>query len=275
MNELISISSSTIDGQSVNTVNARDLHAFLESKQDFSSWVKVQIERARLVENRDYLVFTKKGENPNGGRPSLDYYLTLDAAKHVAMMSGTDKGFEVRDYFIECERRAQSISQPFKLPSTFAEALRALADESEKTAALQKQIELDRPKTIFADAVTVSHTTILVGELAKLLKQNGFEIGQNRLFERLRKDGWLIKRHGSDWNMPTQKGMELGLFEIKERTVNDANGAVRITKTVKVTGRGQVFFINLFIKERDGAAVPVQADEQEVVGSPADIAPVN
>ena len=209
------------------------------------------------------------------GRPRQTSVYLLDKRSSLIVVAQLSPEFTARVVDRWQELEAQAISQPFKLPSTFAEALRALADESEKTAALQKQIELDRPKTIFADAVTVSHTTILVGELAKLLKQNGFEIGQNRLFERLRRDGWLIKRHGSDWNMPTQKGMELGLFEIKERTVNDANGAVRITKTVKVTGRGQVFFINLFIKERDGAVVPVQAEEREVVGSPEDIAPVN
>lgn len=273
MNELITINSSTIGGQTVNTVNARDLHSFLESKADFSTWIKNRIEKYGFVENQDFVRFHRKMEANNA--TIIDVHVSIDMAKELSMVERNEKGKQARLYFLECERRAQAISQPFKLPSTFAEALRALADESEKTAALQKQIELDRPKTIFADAVTVSHTTILVGELAKLLKQNGIEIGPNRLFERLRHDGWLIKRHGSDWNMPTQKGMELGLFEIKERTVNEPSGAVRITKTVKVTGRGQVFFINMFIKERDGAVLPVRAEEKEVVGSPADIAPIN
>jgi len=132
MNELITISKSTIDGETVNTVNARDLHSFLDVGKDFSTWIKVQVDRARLVENRDYLVFPQKGENIMGlsGRPTIDYFLAIDAAKHVAMMSGTDKGFEVRDYFIECERRAQQ--QLFKLPATYSEALRALADETER-----------------------------------------------------------------------------------------------------------------------------------------------
>lgn len=129
MNDLITINSSIIDGHAVNTVNARDLHAFLESKQDFSSWVKVQVERARLVENRDYAIFTKKGEYR---KPLTEYAFTIDAAKHIAMMSGTDKGFDVRDYFIECERRAQSSALTFKLPATYSEALRALADETER-----------------------------------------------------------------------------------------------------------------------------------------------
>ena len=124
-------------------------------------------------------------------------------------------------------------------------------DLKAKTDHQQKQIEADRPKTIFADAVSASHTTILVGELAKLLHQNGIEIGQNRLFEWLRDNGYLIKRKGSDWNMPTQRSMELGLFEVKERTVNEPSGSIRITKTVKVTGKGQLYFVNKFIEERD------------------------
>lgn len=124
-------------------------------------------------------------------------------------------------------------------------------DLKAKAEQQQKQIEADRPKTIFADAVSASHTTILVGELAKLLHQNGIDIGQNRLFEWLRDNGYLIRRKGADWNMPTQRSMDLGLFQIKERTINEPSGSVRITKTVKVTGAGQVYFINKFIEERD------------------------
>lgn len=116
---------------------------------------------------------------------------------------------------------------------------------------LQKQKRIDemRPKEIFADAVTCSNTSILVGDLAKLLKQNGFHVGQNRLFEILRKDGFLIK-NGSSKNMPTQKSMEMKLFEIKESTVTNPDGNIRTTKTPKVTGRGQVYFINKFVKEK-------------------------
>jgi len=120
-------------------------------------------------------------------------------------------------------------------------------DLKAKAEQQQQQIEADRPKIIFADAVSASHTSILVGELAKLLKQNGIEIGQNRLFDWLRDNGYLIRRKGSDWNMPTQRSMDLGLFEIKERTINEPDGPVRITKTVKATGKGQVYFINKFL----------------------------
>ena len=105
-----------------------------------------------------------------------------------------------------------------------------------------------KPKVLFADAVETSHTSILVGELAKLINQNGVDIGQNRLFEWLRDNGFLIKRNGTDYNMPTQYSMDLGLFEIKERSIANPDGSVRITKTPKVTGKGQQYFINKFLR---------------------------
>lgn len=123
-----------------------------------------------------------------------------------------------------------------------------LKEEQAHRKALEVQIEADKPKTIFADAVSVSKTSILVGELAKLLKQNGIEIGQNRLFAWLREKGYLISRKGTDYNMPTQKSMELKLFEIKENSITHSDGHTSITKTPKVTGKGQIYFINIFLK---------------------------
>lgn len=123
-----------------------------------------------------------------------------------------------------------------------------LKEEQAQRRALEVQIEADKPKTIFADAVSVSKTSILVGELAKLLKQNGIEIGQNRLFAWLREKGYLISRKGTDYNMPTQKSMELKLFEIKENSITHSDGHTSITKTPKVTGKGQIYFINIFLK---------------------------
>ena len=116
-----------------------------------------------------------------------------------------------------------------------------------------KEIERMKPKEIFADAVKTSHTSILVGDLAKILKQNGIETGPKRLFEWLRNNGYLIKRNGTDRNMPTQKAMEMGLFEVKESAVNNPDGSVRITKTTKVTGKGQLYFINKFLDERSNS----------------------
>lgn len=116
---------------------------------------------------------------------------------------------------------------------------------------LNAKIEADKPKVLFANAVETSKSSILIGDLAKLIRQNGCDIGQNRLFEWLRNNGYLIK-FGERRNMPTQKSMDLGLFEIKERTINNPDGSIRITKTVKVTGKGQEYFINKFLGQ--GAA---------------------
>ena len=123
-----------------------------------------------------------------------------------------------------------------------------LKQEQEKRRQLESKIEQDRPKIVFADAVEVAKTSILVGDLAKILKQNGLNIGQNRLFERLRNEGYLIKG-GERKNMPTQAAMEMKLFEVKESTVSNPDGTIRITKTTKVTGKGQQYFINRYLSD--------------------------
>lgn len=131
-------------------------------------------------------------------------------------------------------------------PDTIIDLAQRLKKANEDRAMLTQKIEADRPKVLFADAVATSKTNILVGELAKILKQNGVEIGQNRLFAWLRENGYLISRRGTDYNMPTQRSMELGLFEIKETSISHSDGHVTINKTPKVTGKGQVYFINKF-----------------------------
>ena len=123
-----------------------------------------------------------------------------------------------------------------------------LKDEQAKTAALTADNETMKPKALFADAVATSHTSILIGDLAKLIRQNGVDIGQNRLFAWLREHGYLIGS-GDRRNMPTQRAMDLGLFDIKERTFQNPDGSVRITKTTKVTGKGQQYFINKFLQK--------------------------
>lgn len=136
-------------------------------------------------------------------------------------------------------------------PDLAIKAFTALKEEKTRNKMLQADNERMRPKEIFADAVATSQTSILIGDLAKLLKQNGVETGQKRFFEWLRENGYLIKRKGADWNMPTQKAMERGLFEVKESAVNNPDGSVRINKTTKVTGKGQQYFINKFLGTSD------------------------
>ena len=125
---------------------------------------------------------------------------------------------------------------------------KALIEAQSVLAAKDKQIEEMKPKVVFADAVATSHTSILVGELAKILKQNGIDMGQKRLFAWLREKGYLIKRQGTDYNMPTQKAMDLGLFEIKEGSYVNGSGVNITTKTPKITGKGQQYFINKFLQ---------------------------
>lgn len=137
-------------------------------------------------------------------------------------------------------------SYSMNIPQTLPEALRAYADEVEQHNKTKALVEAQRPKVIFADAVSTSDTDILIGDLAKLLNQNGHNIGQNRLFERLRKEGYLISRKGNSYNSPTQKAMELGLFRIKETAITHADGRTTINKTPKVTGKGQLYFINRY-----------------------------
>src|SRR3712207_2852390 len=135
-------------------------------------------------------------------------------------------------------------------PDLAIQAFTKLKEEREKRKELEMKLEEDKPKVLFADSVSASKTSILVGELAKLLKQNGIDIGQNRLFEKLRNLGYLMSKKGSSFNMPTQKSMDLQLFEIRETTVSQPNVEIKIIKTPKVTGKGQQYFINLFLKNK-------------------------
>ena len=131
-------------------------------------------------------------------------------------------------------------------PDTTIKLLETIKQERAARMALEAKAEADKPKVLFADAVSASHSSILVGDLAKLLRQNGVEIGQNRLFRFLREKGYLCS-HGERYNLPTQRSMDRGWFQVKETTINQPDGSVRITRTVKVTGKGQQYFINLFL----------------------------
>lgn len=138
-------------------------------------------------------------------------------------------------------------------PDALLHALTALRDEQNRRRELEAKVEADQPKVLFADSVAASQTSILIGELAKLLKQNGVDTGQNRLFAWMRDNDYLIKRKGTDRNMPTQRSMEMGLFEVKERTTTSPDGHIMIHKTTKVTGKGQQYFLNLFLQDRKSA----------------------
>lgn len=221
-------------------VSARELHKALNVKTRFSQWVSQNFKHFR--ENIDFSsVVTTTHQNQYGGTKEIqDYALSVEMAKHIAMMSGTEKGYEIRDYFIQIEQAWNSPEMIMK---------RALEIANKKVEQLKIENEQMKPKALFADAVTASHTSILVGDLAKILKQNGVDIGAKRLFAWLRERGYLIKRKGAEWNSPTQKSMDLGLFETKETVIQRPDGGVDVKKTPKVTGKGQVYFINKFKKQ--------------------------
>lgn len=212
-------------------VSGRVLHEALGVKTAYKDWFPRMCEYG-FEKGQDFSSFLRES---TGGRPSIDHVLKLDMAKEIAMLQRTEKGKQVRQYFIQVEKDYNS---PEKIMA------RALLLADKKINQLQITIERQKPKVLFADSVQASSTCILIGDLAKLLKQNGVSTGQKRLFEWLRQNGYLIKRRGADWNSPTQRSMELGLFEMTERTHNNPDGSVRITRTTKVTGKGQIYFIN-------------------------------
>ncbi|HEM3632580.1 TPA: phage antirepressor KilAC domain-containing protein [Streptococcus suis] len=236
MNEIIKIN---LNDNQEPVVSGRQLHEALEVKTPYSMWFDRMVEYG-FTENQDFLLNNFVKQTGRGGHNKVDHIIKLDMAKEIAMIQRTDKGKQVRAYFIQIEKDYNS---PEKIMA------RALLMADKKVHQLEAQIEADKPKVLFADAVSASHSSILVGDLAKLISQNGFKIGANRLFAWLRENGYLIKRKGSDWNMPTQKSMELGLFEIKETTITHADGHISISKTVKVTGKGQQYFINKFLAD--------------------------
>ena len=235
MNEILKVN---YDNDRI-TVSARELHEFLEVGTSFKDWFPRMCEYGfNLGEDFNPLKFERIHQE--GGRQVKreikDYQLTIEMAKELAMIQRNEKGKQARQYFLEIEKRWNS-------PEYVMKRAREIANK--KVEALMNENTEMKPKAFFADAVSASETSILVGELAKLIKQNGTDMGQKRLFERLRRDGYLMKS-GSSKNMPTQKAMELGLMEIRERTVSNPDGTVFVTKTTKVTGKGQVYFVNKY-----------------------------
>lgn len=204
-----------------------------------------------------YRYLTNGGEQEIKVIPEGDIYRLIvkaaDQSRNPEIKAKAEK-FErwIFDEVIPSIRKHGAYMTPEKLeeallnPDAMIKVLTELKKEREERAKLQQKVEEQKPKVLFADAVATAKNSILVGELAKLLKQNGIDIGQNRLFQWLRDNGYLIKRKGTDYNMPTQYAMELGLFEVKETTITHSDGHISINKTPKITGKGQIYFINKF-----------------------------
>lgn len=236
------------DGQ--QAVSGRELHEFLEIETAYNVW----FNRMLAYGFEDFKDFQSILIESSGGRPGHDHALSLDMAKELSMIQRSAKGKEARQYFIEVEKRFQAAIQP-AVPKSLPEALRAYAEEVERSQQLEAKISEDAPKVLFADSVATSDTDVLVGDMAKILKGNGVEVGANRFFEWLRRDGFLIRRRGTDWNMPTQRAMELGLFRVKETAVTHSDGRVTLSKTPKVTGKGQTYFVKKYLPMKELANV--------------------
>lgn len=231
MNEIIKV---TVNDSHEPVVSGRQLHEALNVNSRYTTWFDRMTEYG-FVEGQDFLPNLGKS---TGGRQAVDHVIKLDMAKEIAMIQRSERGKQVRQYFIQIEK---DFNSPEKIMA------RALLLADKKVHQLEAQIEADKPKVLFANAVETSSSSILIGDFAKILRQNGFNIGQNRLFNLLRTSGFLIRKRGESYNMPTQRAMDMKLFEVKERVHHDPNGSIRISKTTKLTGKGQTYFINKFL----------------------------
>lgn len=221
--------------------------------KDVATWIEHSnsTEMLRSIDENEKLNSTILSAGQNREKT----FLTEDGLYEVLMQSRKPiaKQFkhEVKQILKDIRKHgiyatADTIEAMLNDPDTMIKTLQALKEERQERKRLESRVEADRPKVLFANAVETSHTSILVGDLAKIIRQNGIDIGQNRLFAWLREKGYLIK-YGQSYNMPTQVAMDLKLFEVKETTITVPDGSVRITKTVKVTGKGQTYFVNKFL----------------------------
>lgn len=252
MNNLIPIN---YDNSERPTVSGRELHEFLQVKTAYKDWFPRMVEYG-FTEGEDFNLLKIERVQDEGGRKVTrtvdDHQLTISMAKELCMIQRNERGKQARQYFLAVEAQWNSPDAVMRRAVLIAQA----QNDKLKVANQQLLSENARlaPKALFADAVSVSDHCILISELAKLLKQNGIETGQNRLFEQLRTDGFLVKdKKRSDFNMPTQKAMELGLFKVRESTRVHSDGHTSIDRTTKVTGKGQVYLINYYLKKQKTA----------------------
>lgn len=233
------------------TVSARDLHEALEINTRFNDWFSRMAEYG-FENGVDFNLLKNEKVRLEGNREVkrdiMDYQISVDMAKQICMIQRSEKGKQYRQYFIDLEKAWNTPEQ------IFARALKMADQKIEKlketNAGLLEDVERMRPKEIFADAMKASTSSILIGDLAKLLRQNGVDTGQKRLFEQLRNEGYLMKT-GYSRNMPKQKYVANGFFQIKETVISNPDGSVRMTKTTKVTGKGQQYFLNKYLKNKE------------------------
>jgi anti-repressor protein len=247
----------SVGDATVDTVDARQLHAFLEVAKDFSDWMRAQVERARLQRGRDFIeVSPQPGENPRGGRPRTDYALTIDAAKHIAMLAGTERGFEVREYFLECERQAkQPKVDPAKLSRR--DLLQLALQAEEELAAARVTVAILEPKAAALDRLATARGSLCITDAAKHL---GVRAGA--LFDWLKANGWTYRRAGArDW-LGYSHREQAGQIEHKVTTLRSTvvNGEriERIATQVRITPKG----LTAIAQQMPGAREPAQQLER-------------
>jgi len=230
MKALISINQSTIADTAVQTVNARDLHAFLEVGKDFSNWIKARIDKYGFLENQDFVVFAKTSENPQGGRPSIDYHLTLDMAKELSMVEKNAKGKQARQYFIECERQAKAVTlDPRNL--TRMQLMQIAMDAERERLVLVHQVAEQAPKVEVYDRISEAADTYLIRPAAKTLG-----VGPGKLVDWLLTNGWVYRSGGKGYLLGYQDKLERGWlahkltpFFNKYTRTGDFRAALRVT----------------------------------------------
>lgn len=243
MNNLIKIE----ERNGEQLVSGRELHKFLEIATPYKKWFDRMCEYG-FVENKDFVTVGQKCPIANGGFQDInEHLLKIQMAKELSMLQRNEKGKEAREYFIKCEEAWNS--EDMIMARAMEIQNKKILNYREEVKKLEAKLEEQKPQVMFAEAVTASKDSILIRELAKILKQNGYDTGEKRMFAWLREQGYLIKKEGADYNLPTQRAMDLGLFEIKKTAINHSNGEIEIKKTPKITGKGQIYFINKLINK--------------------------
>lgn len=235
--QLIEINNAVIGRSETNAVNSRDIHKFVESKRQYADWIKIRLDEIGAIDGVDYVLVSQKNETNNGSTKT--YIVTLDIAKHLAMMERNEKGKQARQYFIEAEKELKARLLPFD-PSDELAMLDYAKQLIIDKRALEAKIAEDRPLVSFARSVEASVDSVLIANYAKVLSEaEGVKIGQNRLFDWLRGNGYLISASGARYNTPYQKHIDNGYFEVTTHTYAGTTGTHQ-KFTTKITGRGQI-----------------------------------
>lgn len=237
MNDLIKISKTTINGSEVNSVNSRDIYEYLEINSQYANWIQRAIEKYDFEENNDFNIFVKPTNNQK------DYIVTMDMAKELCMVSNTEKGKEVRKYFIEVEKEN---NKPLTIEQLLQENVKVIGQLQDKVITLQNKVTEDKPKVLLANTLMSSENTLDVELFSKALyDETGIKLGRNKLFQWFREKGFLNAK-----NRPYQQFIDRGYFKLKEGTyINQTTQEPQIYFQLRITTKGQMYFTNRLTDE--------------------------